>query len=118
MNTVYQSTPSGQPRSNGSWTHGQNDARKSPELQYAFRSKLSVQDVIREVQRLLRRVNAGSESYFNTIAHRELVKSVARHVSDAAMLALIEAWLDVATEGSRPQFRPALPGVPNGRTTR
>ena len=77
-----------------------------------------MQDVIREVHRLLRRVNTGSESYFDTFAHRELIKSVARHVSDAAMLALIEAWLDVATEGSRPQFLPALPGVPNGRTTR
>ena len=63
--------------------------------------KLSARDVISEVHGLLQRVDTGRNSCFDPIAQRELMKSIARRVSVAAMLALIEAWLDVATEESR-----------------
>src|SRR5262249_42342279 len=37
-------------------------------------------------------------SYFDTIPHHELMQSVARRVSDGAMLALIKSWLEMAVE--------------------
>ena len=49
---------------------------------------------------LLQRVDANLGSYFDTVAHRELMKSIAWRVSDTAMLALIEAWLGIAIEQS------------------
>ena len=39
-------------------------------------------------------------NYFDTIAQRQLMKSIALRVNDAAMLALIEAWLEIAIEAS------------------
>ena len=63
--------------------------------------KLSAHDVMSEVHGLLQRVDTAGDSHFDTIAQRELMKSIARGVSAGAMLALIEAWLDVATEESR-----------------
>jgi RNA-directed DNA polymerase len=36
--------------------------------------------------------------YFDTIAHHELMKSVARRVSDGAMLQLLQQWLEMAVE--------------------
>ena len=49
---------------------------------------------------LLQRVDAGPGNYFDTIAQRQLMKSIALRVNDAAMLALIEAWLEIAIEAS------------------
>ena len=43
-------------------------------------------------------VDADLSSYFDTIPHHELMKSVARRVSDGAMLALIKSWLEMAVE--------------------
>jgi len=73
------------------------------EEQYAYRPKRSAHDAIREVHGLLNRgytevVDADLSSYFDTIPHHELMKSVARRVSDAAMLALIKGWLEMAVE--------------------
>jgi hypothetical protein len=106
MKTVYKNAASDQPALNGNGTRGEKAAFKYLEEQYAFRSKLSAHDVIRQVHRLLRRVNPGLDSYFDTTAYREMIKCIARRVSDAAMLALIEAWLDGATDESRKQLRP------------
>ena len=36
--------------------------------------------------------------YFDTIPHHELMKSIARRVSDAAMLRVVKAWLEMAVE--------------------
>jgi hypothetical protein len=43
-------------------------------------------------------VDADLSSYFDTIPHHELMKSIAWRVSDGAMLALIKSWLEMAVE--------------------
>ena len=73
------------------------------EEQYAYRPKRSAHEAINQVQGLLNRgyrevVDADLSSYFDTIPHQELMKSVARRVSDGAMLALIKSWLEMAVE--------------------
>ncbi|MGA8659655.1 MAG: group II intron reverse transcriptase/maturase [Chthoniobacterales bacterium] len=71
--------------------------------QYAYRPKRSAHDAVREVHRLLNRgytevVDADLSSYFDTIPHHELMQSVARRVSDRAMLALVKSWLEMPVE--------------------
>ena len=73
------------------------------EEQYAYRPKRSAHGAVREVHQLLRGgytevVDADLSSYFDTIPHHELMQSVARRVSDGAMLALIKSWLEMAVE--------------------
>ena len=73
------------------------------EEQYAYRPQRSAHDAVRHVHGLLKRgytevVDADLSSYFDTIPHHELMKSVARRVSDGAMLALIKSWLEMAVE--------------------
>jgi group II intron reverse transcriptase/maturase len=73
------------------------------EEQYAYRPQRSAHDAINEVHGLLNRgyrevVDADLSSYFDTIPHHELMKSIARRVSDGAMLALIQSWLQMAVE--------------------
>src|SRR5258708_11385456 len=71
--------------------------------QYAYRPKRSAHDAVRKVHELLNQgytdvVDADLKGYFDTIPHHELMKSVARRVSDAAMLRLVKAWLEMAVE--------------------
>ena len=71
--------------------------------QYAYRPKRSAHDALRAVHGLLHRgytevVDADLSGYFDTIPHHELMKSVARRVSDGALLALIKRWLEMAVE--------------------
>jgi RNA-directed DNA polymerase len=71
--------------------------------QYAYRPQRSAHDAVNEVHGLLNRgyrevVDADLSSYFDTIPHHELMKSLARRVSDGAMLALIKSWLEMAVE--------------------
>jgi len=73
------------------------------EEQYAYRPQRSAQDGVGEVHGLLNRgysevVDADLSGYFDTIPHHELMRSIARRVSDGAMLALIKAWLEMAVE--------------------
>jgi RNA-directed DNA polymerase len=73
------------------------------EEQYAYRPKRSAQGAVRAVHGLLNRgytevVDADLSSYFDTIPHHELMRCVARRVSDGAMLALIKSWLEMAVE--------------------
>jgi RNA-directed DNA polymerase len=73
--------------------------------QYAYRPGRSAQDAIEQVGTLLRRghtevVDADLSGYFDSIPHAELMKSVARRVSDGRMLRLIKMWLEAPVEES------------------
>jgi group II intron reverse transcriptase/maturase len=73
------------------------------EEQYAYRPQRSAHEAINEVHGLLNRgyrevVDADLSSYFDTIPHHELMKSLARRISDGAMLELIKSWLEMAVE--------------------
>ena len=73
------------------------------EEQYAYRPQRSAHDAINEVHGLLNRgyrevVDADLSSYFDTIPHQELMKSLARRISEGAMLALIKSWLEMTVE--------------------
>lgn len=71
--------------------------------QYAYRPGRSAQDAVRRVETLLRRghtevVDADLSGYFDSIPHPELMKSVARRVSDKYLLHLIKLWLVAPVE--------------------
>ena len=78
------------------------EADLQPE-QYAYRKGRSAQDAVRRVHHLLNRghrevVDADLSNYFGEIPHAELMRSVARRVSDGRMLGWIKAWLEMAVE--------------------
>ena len=69
-----------------------------PPGQYAYRPNRSALDAVRHVHKLLTSghgqvVDADLSGYFDSIPHAELMQSVARRVSDGAMLHLIKMWL-------------------------
>ena len=97
-NTICQGAPFDQRTLNGNRVEGQNDGLKSLQERYDNRLKLSTHEVISKVRGLLRRADAKVGSYCDTEAQRELMKSIASRVNDAAMLALLEAWLEIARE--------------------
>jgi RNA-directed DNA polymerase len=70
---------------------------------FGYREGRSAQDAVREVHRALCDgytdvVDADLSKYFDTIPHDQLMKSVARRVSDGKMLRLIKAWLKTPVE--------------------
>jgi len=78
------------------------EADLQPE-QYAYRPDRSALDAVRHVHRLLTSghgqvVDADLSGYFDSIPHAELMQSVARRVSDGAMLHLIKMWLEAPVE--------------------
>ena len=78
------------------------EADLQPE-QYAYRPGRSALDAVRSVHALLRTghtevVDADLSGYFDEIPHAELMKSVARRVSDGRMLRLIKMWLQAPVE--------------------
>ena len=78
------------------------EADLQPE-QYAYRPGRSAHDAIRAVHRLVNTghtevVDADLSGYFDSIPHAELMKSVARRISDGAVLRLIKRWLTAAVE--------------------
>ena len=71
--------------------------------QYAYRPGRDAHDAVRRVHRLLttghREVVDGDLSdYFGQIPHAELLRSVARRVSDGRLLGWVKAWLEMAVE--------------------
>ena len=73
------------------------EADLEPE-QYGYRPERSAKDAVRRVHSLLHKgrnevVDADLSNYFGEIPHAELMKSIARRVSDGRMLGLIKAWL-------------------------
>ena len=78
--------------------------------QYAYRAGRSAIDAVRAVQALLDQgytevVDADLSGYFDSIPHAELMKSVARRVSDRHLLHLLKMWLEVAVEETDEQGR-------------
>ena len=70
---------------------------------YGYRPKRGALDAVREVHRAIQHgevhvVDADLSKYFDTIPHRELMRSVARRVSDGKMLRLIKMWLKAPAE--------------------
>lgn len=75
------------------------------EEQYAYRANRGAHDAVREVHGWLKKglrevVDADLSGYFDTIPHPELMKSLARRISDGAMLALLKKWLQMPVEES------------------
>src|SRR6266850_2188830 len=78
------------------------EADLQPE-QYAYRRDRSALDAVKRVHKLIYAghgeiVDADLSSYFDTLPHAELLKSVARRVVDGAMLHLIKMWLEAPVE--------------------
>ena len=73
------------------------EADLQPE-QHAYRPKRSALDAVMQVTALVRSqhrevIDADLSGYFDSIPHAELLKSVARRISDRQMLRLIKMWL-------------------------
>lgn len=73
------------------------------EEQYAYRPGRSAHDAIRRVHSLLNTghtevLDADLAGYFDSIPHSDLMKSVARRVSDKQVLRLIKMWLKAPVE--------------------
>jgi RNA-directed DNA polymerase len=70
---------------------------------YGYRPRRSAQDAVKAVHQSLKAgytdvVDADLSKYFDTIPHRELLKSVARRIVDRQMLHLIRMWLKVPVQ--------------------
>jgi RNA-directed DNA polymerase len=71
--------------------------------QHAYRSGHDALYAVRRVERHLRTghtevVDADLSSYFDSIPHSELLKSVSRRISDGRILRLIKMWLETPVE--------------------
>ena len=71
--------------------------------QYAYRAGRSANDAVKRIHSLLYTghhevVDADLSNYFGEIPHAELMKSLARRISDGAMLKLIKSWLEMPVE--------------------
>ena len=78
------------------------EADLQPE-QYAYRPERGAHDAVRRVHSLLNTghnevVDLDLADYYGQIRHADLMKSLARRISDGRMLALIKAWLEMPVE--------------------
>ena len=78
------------------------EADLQPE-QYAYRPERSATDAVKRIHRLVNTghnevVDGDLSNFFGEIPHAELMKSIARRVSDGRMLGLIKAWLEMPVE--------------------
>jgi retron-type reverse transcriptase len=78
------------------------EADLQPE-QYAYRPQRNALDAVNHVYALVKSrhwevIDADLSGYFDSIPHAELMKSVARRISDRNLLGLIKKWLVVPVE--------------------
>ena len=78
------------------------EADLQPE-QYAYRPGRGARDAVRRVHRLLTTghrevVDADLSDYYGQIPHADLLRSIARRVSDGRLLGWVKAWLEMAVE--------------------
>src|SRR5207245_11570012 len=71
--------------------------------QHAYRQGRRALDAVQQVHALLNTghtevVDADLSGYFDSIPHAELMKAVARRVSDGSLLGLVKAWLQMPVE--------------------
>jgi len=86
------------------------EADLQPE-QYGYRPGRSGLDAVREVHTLVNSghrevVDADLSGYFDSIPHAELMKSVARRISDSHVLSLLKQWLQAPLEEPDNRGRP------------
>lgn len=79
-----------------------------PPEQYAYRPGRSALDALRHIHVLINAghtqvVDADLKGYFDTIPHAELLRSLARRISDGAMLRLIKMWLRMPVQEMDPR---------------
>ena len=82
---------------------------------YGYRPGRGALEAVQEVGASVRRgeshvVDADLSKYFDTIPHRELMKSVARRIADRKMLRLIKMWLKAPVQGTDEEGRTILMG--------
>jgi len=82
---------------------------------YGYRPKRGGLDAIKEVHTLLCRgytdvVDADLAKYFDSIPHRELIRSVARRIVDRNVLRLIKMWLKTPVEERDEQGKRCMSG--------
>jgi len=95
-----------------------------PDTAYGYRPRRSALAAVRTVHKTLKAghvqvVDADLSKYFDTIPHADLLRSVARRVSDGAILHLIKMWLKVPVEeqgdrGGSIRRRTGNRGTPQG----
>jgi len=81
------------------------------EEQHAYRPQRNALDAVRKVHRLLNTghqevVDADLSGYFDTIPHAELMRSLARRISDRHLLRLLKQWLQAPVEEDDDRGRP------------
>ena len=90
---------------------------------YGFRPKRRAHQAIAEIQQAVQRgyveiIDADLSKYSDTIPHRELMKAVARRVSDGSVLRLLKSWLRAPIveedKGSSKRVIPNRRGTPQG----
>jgi RNA-directed DNA polymerase len=82
---------------------------------YGYRPGRSAEQAVRKVHEALWHnhsevIDADVSSYFDSIPHRDLLKCVARRVSDHKLLHLIKLWLKAPVEGRDTRGRTHLTG--------
>jgi len=89
------------------------------EHSYGFRPGRGAKDALRRVDRLLKAgktwvVDADLKGYFDTIPQDKLMDKVGEHVSDGAVLELVERFLKQGVMESGKDWKPTELGTPQG----